>query len=203
MRSGCGGLEIRRLHRADGVPIKVIARRLGSRRPRAQGSTGLEDYIGGAWQFQDELRRSPEPEILTLSAPYWGYPFHSNRDTTAASPLATGMRPLHGSLPLAPRRPRLLQRAAPSDSPADRRLGPRPLRATGRHRDHGVLVSGDTRDTLPSNFRQPQSAVTGDSNLCLPRRTVGPCEPPEPHACQLLGGAIDSLLTKLVVITCV
>jgi hypothetical protein len=59
-------------------------------------STGLEDYAGGAWAFQDELRTDPEPEILTFSAPYFGYPFHSATDTTKASPFATEMPPMHG-----------------------------------------------------------------------------------------------------------
>jgi hypothetical protein len=59
-------------------------------------STGLEDYAGGAWAFQDELRADPEPEILTFSAPYCGYPFHSARDLTRASPFATEMPPMHG-----------------------------------------------------------------------------------------------------------
>lgn len=59
-------------------------------------STGLEDYAGGAWAFQDELRNDPEPEILTFSAPYFGYPFHSAKDTTKASPFSTEMPPMHG-----------------------------------------------------------------------------------------------------------
>ncbi|MCM6763038.1 DUF2961 domain-containing protein [Rathayibacter sp. ZW T2_19] len=58
-------------------------------------STGLEDYAGGAWAFQDELRADPEPEILTFSAPYFGYPFHSTRDTTGASPFSTEAVPMH------------------------------------------------------------------------------------------------------------
>lgn len=59
-------------------------------------STGLEDYAGGAWAFQDELRAAPEPEILTFSAPYCGYPFHSTRDRTKASPFSTEALPMHG-----------------------------------------------------------------------------------------------------------
>ena len=59
-------------------------------------STGLEDYAGGAWAFQDELRAAPEPAILTFSAPYCGYPFMSARDTTKASPFATVTTPMHG-----------------------------------------------------------------------------------------------------------
>jgi Protein of unknown function (DUF2961) len=59
-------------------------------------STGLEDYAGGAWAFQDELRSHPEPEVLTFSAPYFGYPYSSARDTTKASPFSTEMPPSHG-----------------------------------------------------------------------------------------------------------
>jgi hypothetical protein len=59
-------------------------------------STGLEDYAGGAWAFQDELRSAPEPQIVTFSAPYFGYPYHSARDLTRASPFATQAPPMHG-----------------------------------------------------------------------------------------------------------
>lgn len=59
-------------------------------------STGLEDYAGGAWAFQDELRKAPEPEILTFSAPYHGYPYHSHRDVTQASQFSTEALPMHG-----------------------------------------------------------------------------------------------------------
>jgi hypothetical protein len=59
-------------------------------------STGLEDYAGGAWAFQDELRAAPEPEILTFNSPYCGYPFHSAHDRTKASPFSTEALPMHG-----------------------------------------------------------------------------------------------------------
>jgi len=59
-------------------------------------TTGLEDYAGGAWAFQDELRADPEPEVLTFSAPYFGYPFYSAQDRTKASPFATAMPQMHG-----------------------------------------------------------------------------------------------------------
>jgi hypothetical protein len=59
-------------------------------------STGLEDYAGGAWAFQDELRADPEPEIITYSAPYSGYPYTSTSDRTKASPFATATAPQHG-----------------------------------------------------------------------------------------------------------
>jgi len=59
-------------------------------------STGLEDYAGGAWAFQDELRSDPEPAILTFCAPYCGYPYTSAQDHTKASPFATPAAPMHG-----------------------------------------------------------------------------------------------------------
>lgn len=59
-------------------------------------STGLEDYAGGAWAFQDALRSVPEPKIIPFSAPYCGYPFHSHHDTTQASPFSTEALPMHG-----------------------------------------------------------------------------------------------------------
>ncbi|MBA8992044.1 hypothetical protein FHW23_003331 [Curtobacterium pusillum] len=58
-------------------------------------STGLEDYAGGAWAFQDELRNDPEPIPLTFSAPYFGYPFCSSRDTTGASDFIHAVAPMH------------------------------------------------------------------------------------------------------------
>jgi hypothetical protein len=61
-----------------------------------QCSTGLEDYAGGAWAFQDELRNDPPPEVITFSAPYCGYPFTSATDRTNASPFATAAAPMHG-----------------------------------------------------------------------------------------------------------
>ncbi len=58
-------------------------------------STGLEDYAGGAWAFQDALRTEPAPRIVTFSAPYCGYPFASATDTTKASEFSTSMLPMH------------------------------------------------------------------------------------------------------------
>jgi hypothetical protein len=59
-------------------------------------STGLEDYAGGAWAFQDELRSDPAPSPITFSAPYFGYPHYSAADDTKASPFSTPMAPEHG-----------------------------------------------------------------------------------------------------------
>ena len=61
-----------------------------------QCSTGLEDYAGGAWAFQDALRSSPPPQPITYSAPYFGYPQRTISDATAASPFDTAMAPSHG-----------------------------------------------------------------------------------------------------------
>ncbi|GAA0598662.1 DUF2961 domain-containing protein [Kribbella sandramycini] len=61
-----------------------------------QCSTGLEDYAGGAWAFQDALRVDPPPVALTFSAPYCGYPFYSAEDRTGASPFLTSTLQSHG-----------------------------------------------------------------------------------------------------------
>lgn len=62
----------------------------------SQCSTGLEDYAGGAWAFQDELRNSPSPVPVTFSAPYCGYPYYSATDTTGAAPFTTAAPQSHG-----------------------------------------------------------------------------------------------------------
>lgn len=58
--------------------------------------TGIEDYAGGAWAFQDRLSSAMEPEVLTFSAPYFGYPQREERDRTGRSPYATSMPTGHG-----------------------------------------------------------------------------------------------------------
>ncbi|MCI0157749.1 DUF2961 domain-containing protein [Leifsonia shinshuensis] len=58
-------------------------------------STGLEDYAGGAWAFQDDLRKDPEPVPLMFSAPYCGYPFFSTRDETRAATFIQSTAPMH------------------------------------------------------------------------------------------------------------
>ncbi|RCK68121.1 DUF2961 domain-containing protein [Desertihabitans brevis] len=68
----------------------------GDREHPSLCSTGLEDYAGGAWAFQDELRTSPEPTILTYSAPWSGYHQHDSRDRTRFSEFATEALPMHG-----------------------------------------------------------------------------------------------------------
>jgi hypothetical protein len=60
-----------------------------------QCSTGLEDYAGGAWAFQDQLSNDPAPTPLPFSAPYFGYPHVSSTDQTKASPFATAMPANH------------------------------------------------------------------------------------------------------------
>ncbi|MBF4567698.1 DUF2961 domain-containing protein [Plantibacter sp. VKM Ac-2880] len=57
-------------------------------------STGLEDYAGGAWAFQDALRRDPEPRPIPFSAPYCGYPFFSTTDVTGASEFIHATAPM-------------------------------------------------------------------------------------------------------------
>ena len=58
--------------------------------------TGTEDYFGGAWAFQDRLSADSEPQVLTYSAPYVGYPTYSVRDTSQQAVYATSMAPVHG-----------------------------------------------------------------------------------------------------------
>jgi len=56
--------------------------------------TGLEDYAGGAWAFQDRMGDDARP--LTFSGPYAGYPFHAAADDSRFSPYARAMIPMHG-----------------------------------------------------------------------------------------------------------
>lgn len=58
-------------------------------------STGLEDYAGGAWAFQDSQQTAPAPKALPFSAPYCGYPLYQHTDTTKASTFTTPMLPMH------------------------------------------------------------------------------------------------------------
>jgi hypothetical protein len=58
--------------------------------------TGLEDYAGGAWAFQESLSRDVEPAVTTFSAPYFGYPQREVADTTQRAPYSTPMPPKHG-----------------------------------------------------------------------------------------------------------
>jgi hypothetical protein len=58
--------------------------------------TGTEDYYGGAWAFQDRLSKEFEPQVLTYSAPYVGYPTYATRDESQQAVYATAMAPVHG-----------------------------------------------------------------------------------------------------------
>ena len=58
--------------------------------------TGTEDYYGGAWAFQDRLSSDSEPDVLTYSAPYVGYPTYTTRDPSQQAVYATAMAPVHG-----------------------------------------------------------------------------------------------------------
>ena len=57
--------------------------------------TGLEDYVGGAWGFQDRLAADPPPRVITFSAPYAGYHQRLLDDQTRYAPYATPMPPSH------------------------------------------------------------------------------------------------------------
>lgn len=61
-----------------------------------QTSTGLEDYAGGAWAFQDALRTEPAPKPVVFCAPYCGYPYYSATDETKTSPFVTAAAQSHG-----------------------------------------------------------------------------------------------------------
>jgi len=58
--------------------------------------TGTEDYGGGAWAFQDRLSSEFEPDVLTFSAPFCGYPQYLTRDRSRMAVYATAMAPSHG-----------------------------------------------------------------------------------------------------------
>lgn len=57
--------------------------------------TGLEDYVGGAWAFQDRLSSEVEPNVQTFSAPFSGYPQRLLSDGSRQSVYATPMAPVH------------------------------------------------------------------------------------------------------------
>lgn len=56
--------------------------------------TGLEDYAGGAWAFEDSAGGHSRP--LTFSGPYGGYPLRATEDDSRFSPYARAMAPMHG-----------------------------------------------------------------------------------------------------------
>lgn len=58
--------------------------------------TGLEDYVGGAWAFQDHLGATPEPTPQKFSAHYAGYHHFESTDATKVSPYLVEMPPSHG-----------------------------------------------------------------------------------------------------------
>jgi hypothetical protein len=58
--------------------------------------TGLEDYAGGAWAFQDRLTAGTEPAVLTYSSPFLGHPQYLTTDRSGWSPYATAAVPQHG-----------------------------------------------------------------------------------------------------------
>lgn len=58
--------------------------------------TGLEDYVGGAWAFQDHLGPAPTPRARTFDSAYLGYHQRIVEDQTAYSPYDITMPPSHG-----------------------------------------------------------------------------------------------------------
>lgn len=56
--------------------------------------TGLEDYAGGAWAFQDRMGGDPLP--VAYCAPYSGYPYYSVADDSRFTAYARAMAPMHG-----------------------------------------------------------------------------------------------------------
>jgi hypothetical protein len=57
--------------------------------------TGTEDYVGGAWAFQRELGGA-DPQPVTYSAPWFGYPHHATAEVSDHSPYARATVPQHG-----------------------------------------------------------------------------------------------------------
>lgn len=59
-------------------------------------STGLEDYAGGAWAFQDALRAEPAPRILPFSSHSCGLPQVEFQDSSGHSPFLQHMPATYG-----------------------------------------------------------------------------------------------------------
>jgi hypothetical protein len=57
--------------------------------------TGTEDYVGGAWGFQREMGGG-DPQPVTYSTPYFGYPYHATALLPGRSPYALATVPRHG-----------------------------------------------------------------------------------------------------------
>ena len=58
--------------------------------------TGLEDYVGGAWAFQNRMGGDTSPTPMTFDSAFMGYHQQVFEDTTGVSPYAWGMPPSHG-----------------------------------------------------------------------------------------------------------
>ncbi|AUA17218.1 DUF2961 domain-containing protein [Streptomyces sp. SID8361] len=58
--------------------------------------TGLEDYAGGAWAFQDVLAPGADHKVAVYNSPYQGHPQYLTHDRTGWSPYATAAVPQHG-----------------------------------------------------------------------------------------------------------
>ncbi len=56
-------------------------------------STGLEDYVGGSWAFQDGLQKDPEPVPGTYSSHSFGFTRVATKETTKFSNYERAMPP--------------------------------------------------------------------------------------------------------------
>ncbi|MFE5777699.1 glycoside hydrolase family 172 protein [Brachybacterium sp. NPDC056505] len=56
-------------------------------------STGLEDYVGGSWAFQDGLHKDPEPVPITYSSHSFGLTRVATKETTKFSNYERAMPP--------------------------------------------------------------------------------------------------------------
>lgn len=57
--------------------------------------TGLEDYFGGAWAFQ-QRQENEQTRETTYCTPFLGYPFYSTTDTTKCDLYGIDAVPMHG-----------------------------------------------------------------------------------------------------------
>ncbi len=106
-----------------------------------QCSTGLEDYAGGAWAFQDALRTDPPPKPITFQCAVLRLPVLLRPGHHRRVPVRDQRGPDARDVPLAPAGPGDLPPTADRDRSADRRLAARPVRALRRRLQCRLLVS--------------------------------------------------------------
>lgn len=58
--------------------------------------TGLEDYAGGAWAFQDVLEPGAQHRVRVYDSAFQGHPQYLTSEVTEWSPYATATAPQHG-----------------------------------------------------------------------------------------------------------